>query len=59
MNDERNNINEIAYMLILCVYFLNIYICIKEHLYEDEVKESRVEVGTKDETADGETAAGE
>lgn len=47
-------------MLILCVYFLIfIFVYIREHLYEDEVKESRVEVGTKDETADGDTAAGE
>lgn len=41
------------------ILFFNIYIRIRKRLYEVEVKESRVEVGTKDETADGDTAAGE
>lgn len=41
------------------MYIFNIYICIRKRLYEIKIKESRVEVGTKDETADGDTAAGE
>jgi len=60
MQYDRNNINDTRSRDtdILCVYFFNIYIRIREHLCKVEVKEFR-EVDTKDETTDGDTAVGE